>query len=64
MSSPTFLKGYRSLILNFATLVVIAGGALTGQVTDGQTVAIIGSVVAVANLVLRLLTDTAAGKSS
>ena len=28
------LKGYKTLIVNVLTLVIVVGGALTGQITD------------------------------
>lgn len=63
MSTPPLsLKGYRTIILSVASLIIFAGGQLTGIVTDGQTLAIIGSVVAIATMVLRYFTDGPIGQ--
>lgn len=58
------LKGWKTVSVNIATLIIVAGGALTGQITDGRTLAIIASVVAIANIMLRILTNTAVFKQN
>lgn len=58
------LKGYRTLIFNVASLVVLIGTYLTGSVTDGETLRIIAIVVSGANMLLRMMTDTPVGKSA
>lgn len=55
------LKGYRTLIINGLTAVATIGALLTGQVSDPETLKAIILVVAVANAVLRFLTDTPVG---
>ena len=60
----TFLKGYRTVIFNAAT--ILAGiGELSGliDVVSPGSEPIVMLVVGVANLVLRFLTDTAVGAS-
>ena len=56
------LKGYRTLLLNFVTFIVLAGGALTGQVENPETLRIIAIVVTLANVGLRMLTTGPVGK--
>lgn len=52
------LKGYKTLIVNVLTLVIVVGGALTGQITDPTTLRYIAIVLAGANVVLRFVTDS------
>ena len=60
-----FLKGYRTVIFNVAT--ILAGiGELSGliDVVSPGSEPIVMLIVGVANLVLRFLTDTAVGAST
>lgn len=50
------LKGWRTLAVNIATLVVLLGGALTGTIEDADTLRYIAIGLTVANVVLRWLT--------
>ena len=52
-------KGWKTLVFNIVTLVVTITGALTGTITDPDTLRAIIFVQGAANLILRLLTDSA-----
>ena len=64
MFNGKLFKGYRTRIVNLASLIVLVGGALTGTVENPETLRIIAVAVTVANLILRELTNTPAGKSA
>ena len=55
------LKGWRTLIFNVATLVVVIGGAASGQIENPETLRYIVIAVGIANLVLRKLTTGPVG---
>ena len=56
------LKGFRTLLFNALTFAVLAGGALTGQIENPETLRYIALVVTLANVGLRMLTTGPAGK--
>jgi len=56
------LKGYRTLILNVLTFVVVAGGAMTGQVENPETLRWIAILVTIANVGMRMLTTGKVGE--
>lgn len=58
------LKGYKTLIVNVLTLVIVVGGALTGQITDANTLRYIAIGLTVANTILRFITTTPVGKGT
>lgn len=51
-----FAKGFRTLIFNIATLVIVLGGAATGQIENPETLRYIAIAVTAANVILRFLT--------
>ncbi len=57
------LKGWKTLTINVAVFVVMLGGALTGQITDPDTIRIVALATTVANVVMRFFTDTGVGKA-
>ena len=56
------LKGYRTLLFNLLSFIIVAGGMLTGTVTDPVTLRWIAIVVILANAGLRILTTGPVGK--
>ena len=56
------LKGYRTLILNVLTFVVLAGGSLTGQIENPETLRWIAILVTLANVGMRMLTTGKVGE--
>ncbi len=50
------LRGWKTLLFNIATLVVLLGGALTGQIENADTLRYIAIGLTVANVILRWLT--------
>lgn len=52
------LKGYRTILANVLAILVAGGLVITGE----EQGAIVAGVVAVVNVVLRFMTDTAVGK--
>ena len=56
------LKGYRTIILNVLTFVVVAGGALTGQIENPETLRWIAILVTLANVGMRMLTTGKVGE--
>lgn len=61
MINTSFGKGWRTVAVNIITLVVVCLGALTGQITDPNTLRYIAIALAIGNTVLRFLTDTPVG---
>lgn len=57
------LKGWRTLIINGATLVVVIAGALSGTIDDPAILQWMLIATAVANGLMRWATTTAVGKS-
>lgn len=57
------LKGWRTIIINGATLVVVIAGALSGTIDDPSVLQWLLIAVAVANGLMRWATTTAVGKS-
>lgn len=55
------LKGWRTIIFNIATLIVMAGGYLTDTVKDPNTLIWVIVAVNIANLILRYMTTTPVG---
>lgn len=58
-----YLKGYRTFVVNIATLFILLAGALTGQIENPETLRWIAIGVTVANVLLRYFTSTAPGKT-
>ena len=56
------LKGYRTIVLNVLTFVVVAGGALTGQIENPETLRWIAILVTLANVGMRMLTTGKVGE--
>lgn len=56
-------KGYRTFIVNIATLFILLATGLTGQIENPETLRYIAIGVTVANVLLRYFTSTAPGKS-
>lgn len=57
-------KGWRTVVLNAAILIAAVAATLTGQITDPDILKIVIIVQSVANVVLRVLTDTKVGSST
>ncbi len=56
-------KGYKTLVTNGVALLV-AIGAMTGVVIpESEQTAVIAGIFAVANIILRFMTNTAVGKA-
>lgn len=55
-------RGYRTIVVNVITLVVLCLTGLTGQITDPETLRYIAIGLTVLNVVLRYLTNTPVGK--
>lgn len=55
------LQGYKTIIFNIATIVILLGGALTGTITDPTTLRVMAVAMAVANVALRFVTTSPVG---
>ena len=56
-------KGWRTVIINGATLVIMLGALATGNITDPTVLRWITIGVASANVIMRWVTTTSVGKS-
>lgn len=57
------LKGWRTIIINGATLVVVIAGALSGTIDDPAILQWMLIATAVSNALMRWVTTTAVGKA-
>ena len=57
-------KGWRTILFNVSTFVVLAGAGLTGQIENAETLRWIAIGVTLANVGLRMLTTAPVGESS